>query len=148
MPAEIRSLLWHWLLRALDETLWDADGLLVTFRPTEEDLPERVCPPLFDPTLLRKLAREALRKMLRVEIRLALEALEVFMLSRSPSATALAFALVQAHCAHIGQLYRELCYRVYDLAWLDLLWELRLLRHRASQVVAPLLWGRNHAQRV
>ena len=148
VPAEIRSFLWRWLVRALDDSLWDADALLVTFRPTEEDLPERVCPAPFDPKLLRTLAREALRALLRVEVRLALEALEVFLLSRSRAAYAPAFALVQAHCTHIGQLYSELVYRIGSVAPLFLGWELRLLRHRGSGAVAPLIWGPDHALRV
>jgi hypothetical protein len=145
VPAEIRSFLWRWLLRALDDSLWEADGLLVTFRPTEEDLAERACPVPFDPRSLRKLAWEGLRHLLRVEVRLALEALEVFLLSTSPAAYAPAFALVQAHCTHIGQLYGELVARIGSAAPLFLGWELRLLRHRGSGSVAPLIWGPDHA---
>jgi hypothetical protein len=145
IPSEIRSLVWRWLLRALDDALWDADGPLAFACPTQEDLPERVCPAPFDPDALRPLAREVLRRLLRVEVRLALAALEVAVLTRSPSAYAQASALVQAHGTHIGQLYRALCERIHDLAWLDLLWELRLLRHRGSGAVAPLIWGPEHA---
>ena len=145
VPLEIRSFLWRWLLRALDDALWDADALLVVCRPTEDDLPEQVCPPPLAPHVLRDLAREALRRLLRVEVRLALEALEVFLLSRRPAAGAAVFALAQAHCTHIGQVYSALRARVPELALLDLAWELRLLRHRGSGSVAPLLWGPEHA---
>ena len=145
VPLEIRSFLWRWLLRALDASVWDADGLLVVCRPTEDDLPEHLCPPPFAPSVLRDLAREALRRLLRVEVRLALEALEVFLLSRRPAASTAAFALAQAHCTHIGQLYSALRARVPELALLDLAWELRLLHHRGSGSVAPLLWGPEHA---
>jgi hypothetical protein len=145
LPSEIRSFVWRWLLRALEESLWDADGPLAFACPTQEDLPERVCPAPFDPNALRPLAREALRRLLRVEVRLALEALEVARLSRSQRVSAFACALVQAHGTHIGQLYHALYERVHELAWLDLLWELRLLRHRASGAVAPLVWGPEHA---
>jgi hypothetical protein len=148
VPVEIRSFLWRWLLRALDDSLWEADGLLVTFRPTQDDLAERACPAPFDPAALRTLARETLRRLLRVEVRLALEALEVALLTRSQTACSFAFALMQAHCTHIGQLYRELVVRVGATALLFLGWELRLLRHRGSGAVAPLIWGPDHALRV
>ena len=47
-----------------------------------------------------------------------------------------------AHCTRLGQLYREMQRRLGPgIALPMLIWELRVLRHRGSRVVAPLVWG-------
>ena len=78
--------------------------------------------------------------MLRLEVQLALEALEAWLLA--PRGGYEALLLLREHATRIGALYSAMCRRVgIILALLFLRWELKLLRYRGSYVVAPLAFG-------
>lgn len=136
----VQWLILRWLERAIEDAHWAMAGLIPPASPALEPH-ERHGPPPFAPDLLRRLALDALRRLIRTEARLAVEALEILILSRK--AQPRISALLADHCARIEQVYLELQQRIGAGAALALLiWELRLLRHRGSQAAAPLAFGR------
>lgn len=135
----IQSLLWRWLVRAIDDSLWEMAGLFPPSSPALEP-PEQHGPPAFPDGYLCRPALEGLRRLTRAEARLAVEALEILVLSRT--AQPRVQEVLAAHCTRMGQLYLEMQRRLGPGIALPLLiWELRVLRHRGSRVVAPLVWG-------
>ena len=135
----IQAVLWSWLVRAIDESLWEMAGLFPPSSPALEP-PEQHAPPSFPDGYLTRPALEGLRKITRAEARLAVEALEILVLSRVPQPRVEQVLL--AHCTRMGQLYLEMQRRLGAWAALPLLiGELRLLRHRGSWVAAPLAFG-------
>ena len=135
----IQSLLWSWLVRALDESLWEMSGWFPPSSPALEP-PEQRVPLPFPADLLAQRPLEGLRRLLRLEARLAVEALEIVVLSRVEQPHA--HALLSAHCTRMGQVYLEMQRRLgAGFALPLLIWELRVLRHRHSPVAAPLAFG-------
>ena len=135
----IQAVLWSWLLRAIDESLWEMAGLFPPSSPALEPL-EQHGPPPFPADLLGQRSLAGLRRLARAEARLAVEALEILVLSRVPQPRVEQVLL--AHCARMGQLYLEMQRRLgAGIALPLLIWELRLLRHRGSTVAAPLAFG-------
>ena len=135
----VQLLVRHWLTSALDDAHWELAGL-VPLSSAALEPPERHGPPPFAPALLRRLALDALRRLLRAEARLAIEVLEILVLSRK--AQPRVQVMFSDHCTRIEQVYLELQRRVGAGAALPMLvWELRLLRHRASEAAARLAWG-------
>lgn len=135
----IQTLLWSWLVRAIDESLWDMAGWFPPSSPALEP-PVRYAPSPFAAGALARPALEGLRKLLGAEARFAVEALEILILSRVPQPRV--EQVLVAHCTRMGQLYLEMQRRLgQGVALPMLIWELRVLRHRGSRVVAPLIWG-------
>ena len=135
----IQTLLWSWLMRAIDESLWELAGLFPPSSPALEPV-EQHGPPPFPADLLGQRPLDGLRKLLRGEARFAVEALEILVLSRVPQPRMEQILL--AHCTRMGQLYLEMQRRLGDWVALPLLiGELRLLRHRGSTAAAPLAFG-------
>ena len=144
VPPEAQSLLWDGLLQAVEETVWDRAAC----RPRQAALPEetpglrvsRPGQPRYDEAWLRTISLAGLRRMLRLEVQLALEALEAWLLA--PGSGQSALVLLGEHAERIGSLYSALCRRVgVILALLFLRWELKLLHYRGSQAAAPLAFG-------
>lgn len=137
VPAEARSWFWRRLTQAIDDDLWDdPEGPITVSGPPTLSVPLLGHPP-YDDALLRPLTLEGIRRIARLEGRLALECLEAW-LSAPPGADY--FALLREHCARLGQLYGELRRRLgVTIALLLLDWELRLLRYRHSGAVIPLI---------
>jgi hypothetical protein len=140
----IQAVLWSWLVRAIDESLWEIAGLFPPSSPALEP-PEQHGPPPFPAGYLCPRPLDGLRRLLRGEARLSIEALEILVLSRVPQPRV--EQALTAHCARIGQLYLEMQRRLgVGVALPLLVWELRLLRHRGSPVAAPLAFGPLPAQ--
>jgi hypothetical protein len=140
VPREAQSWLWNRLLQAVEETVWDR-AACPPRQPPEVSLPvSRLGQPPFSPEMLRDIPLRGLRRMQRLEVRLALEALEAWLLA--PYRGERFLELMREHCNRIGQLYSEMRRRLgAPLALVFLNWELRLLRYRGSFVVAPLAFG-------
>jgi hypothetical protein len=93
--------------------------------------------PRFDPAHLREQTLSGWHRLTGIELRQAAQALEE--LIRADSATQRARLAEQ--CIRIGQLYDELKRRAGEwMARATLDWELRMLRYRASPVLAPLIY--------
>jgi hypothetical protein len=142
VPREAQSWLWSRLLQAVEETVWDR-AACPPLKSPDVTLPvSRPGQPPFEPEWLRDIPLRGLRRMQRLEVRLALEALEVWLLAPRKAAARRFLELMREHCNRIGQLYGEMRRRLdAPLALLFLDWELRLLRYRGSFVVAPLAFG-------
>jgi hypothetical protein len=135
----IQSVLWSWLMRAIDESLWEMAGLFPPSSPALEPF-EQHGPPPFPDGYLRPRPLDGLRRLMRGEARLSIEALEILVLSRVPQPRVEQALL--AHCTRICQLYLEMQRRLGPgFASSLLIGELRLLRHRGSTVAAPLAFG-------
>jgi hypothetical protein len=95
--------------------------------------------PRFRPDALREQTLKGWHRLVGIELRLAAQVLEALLVAEN---TAVYQALLAEQCARVGQLYCELRRRAGEAWALTLLhWELRLLRYRASPVVAPLIYG-------
>ena len=135
----IQVALWSWLVRAIDESLWEMAGLFPPSSPALEPLEQHGPPPFPDGYLCTR-SLGGLRRLMRGEARLSIEALEILVLSRVPQPRV--EQILTAHCTRMGQLYLEMQRRLGAWAALPLLiGELRLLRHRGSTVAAPLAFG-------
>jgi hypothetical protein len=136
IDQEVRDVFWQGLIRALEPALW-----LVEQTPlgTRHPLPQRVLEHLGDrlnARWLRKLAREHLRRLLKIEVGVTLEVLETLLLDSTGDGS---HAPLAAACTRVGQVYAELKRRHGMLLAYSLLrWELRLLTYRASPAAAAL----------
>lgn len=140
VPQEAQSWLWNGLLQAVEETVWDRAAC----RPRQAEPPgmrvSRPGQPRYDEAWLRGISLAGLRRMLRLEVQLALEALEAWLLALGSGHASL--VLLGEHADRIGSLYSALCRRVgVILALLFLRWELKLLHYRGSEAAAPLAFG-------
>jgi len=136
VPADPRPLLWRGLTEAVEGALDLWDRLPPGRRSAPLSTVQHAGKRRFPPAVLRAQNLPGWHRLVRIELGLAVEALE---------------ALVQTgecdhcdqlaeQCARVGQLYAELERRAG--AWVAqalLAWELRLLRYRASPVLAVLL---------
>ncbi len=139
VPAEARRFLWQGMLRAVDQVL----GFCEQTPPGARHLlPPRVlthCGPRFNPAMLTRLEKDAMRRVYRIEHSLAADALEAWILD--PDNGAEYARLFMAHCTRIGQIYSEIKRRwgmSFALSTLHL--ELKMLRYRGSLVIEPLLF--------
>ena len=140
VPWEAQSLLWNGLLEVVEETVWDRAACHAPLPPDVTPPVLRPGQPPFSAEMLRGISLAGLRRMLRLEVQLALEALEAWLLA--PRGGYAALVLLREHATRIGALYSAMCRRVgVILALLFLRWELKLLRYRGSSVVAPLAFG-------
>ncbi len=138
VPADIRAVLWQGLTEAVDGALdlWERLPLGHQAAPppfTVQHAGKRH----FQAATLRALTLAGWHRLIGLELRLAAEALEVLALGDS----ALQQERLAEQCARVGQLYTEMERRAGGwVAWALLHWELRLLRYRASSVLAPLIY--------
>ena len=140
VPQEAQSWLWNGLLQAVEETVWDRAACPPRQPPDITPPVSRPGQPRYNEALLRPITLAGLRRMLRLEVQLALEALEAWLLA--PRGGHAPLILLREHADRIGCLYSALCRCVgVMLALLFLRWELKLLRYRGSEAVAPLAFG-------
>ncbi len=136
VPSEVQSLLWSALVRALDATLWERVEVSGYRSPQPEPPHVRRALPPMDARSLRALAVDSLRRLLRLELRLAVEALEAW--ASSAGEARAAYTILAAHCTRAGQLYTQLQRRLGASAALPMLgWELRLLSTQGAWAEAP-----------
>ena len=139
VPQQARSVLWHGLTSAVS-------GALDVWERTPSGR-QRVLPAFsvqhagkrrFHPADLRQHSLASWHRLLGIELRLAVEALEA-LIQRDE---AIYRAALAEQCARVGQLYSELARRAGEwVAEALLRWELRLLRCRASPALAPLIYN-------
>ncbi len=91
----------------------------------------------FEAEALREQTLAGWHRLMGLELRLGVEALEALIYEESARYR----ALLAEQCGRVGQLYDELKRRAgMGVALWVLYGELRLLRYRASEVVAPLVY--------
>jgi hypothetical protein len=138
VPAEARQVLWDGLTEAVAATL-DARERLP---PGGQNEPppftvQHAGKPQFNPLHLRQQTLEGWHRLAGIELRLAAQALEALLQANAEVYS----TLLAEQCGRVGQLYSELARRAGGWVALSILrWELRLLRYRASTVLAPLIY--------
>lgn len=137
VPQEAQDVLWQGLVQAVDGALdlWDRTP------PARRSAPpfniQHAGKLHFNPADLRAQTLEGWHRLVGIELRLAAQMLEALILGESEVYR----ALLAEQCARVGQLYGELKRRAgARFALLILRWEARLLRYRASPVLAPLIY--------
>lgn len=94
--------------------------------------------PQFQAKLLRGQTLSNWHRLMGIELRLAVEALERLTVAVDEVRE---WARLAEQCARVGQLYSELKRRAGAVVALSVVcWELRLLRYRASPALAPLIY--------
>jgi hypothetical protein len=147
VPEEARATLWHGLMQAIEGALdlWERTP------PARRSAPpftiQHTGKPRFNPDHLRRQTLEGWHRLVAIELRLAVQALEALLCapegraSDPPRRNGAYQPLLAEQCARVGQPYAELKRRVGALFALHILrWELRLLRYRASPVINDLLF--------
>ena len=119
VPSEIQALLWSGLVRSLDASLWERVDVSGQRSPQPEPPRVRQALPPIDARSLRALAIAGLRRLLRLELRLAVKALEAWV--SSPGEARTAGAMLAAHCTRAGQVYTQLQRRLGACVALPLL---------------------------
>ncbi len=142
VAPEARYALWQGLTRALEGTLrlLESTPAAGSRKPPALAL-QHIGLPHFNPCDLWRQSLEGIHRLLRLELPLMVDVLEAFLCAKD---VAPYLALLAEQSARVAQLYAELKRRAgKTLALLIFQWELRLLRYRASPVVAPLIfsWG-------
>ena len=139
VPQEARQMLWQGLREAVSGSLdlWEQtpagrrSALASSFV-------QHAGQPQFQERLLPQQPLANCHRLLGIELRLAVEALERLALGGTSGRE---WARLAEECARVGQVYRELRRRAGKLVALAILrWELRGLRYRASPVLAPLIY--------
>ena len=138
MAEEARTLLWRGLVEAVAGALelWEqtppgARHALPSFAVQHAGKRR------FDAEALREQTLAGWHRLMGLELRLGVEALEALICEESPRYR----ALLAEQCGRVGQLYDELKRRAGRGVALSVLYgELRLLRYRVSDVVAPLVY--------
>ncbi len=139
IAEEAQAVLWHGLREAIVGAcdLWARipPGHQCALPPFTLQHTGKRC---FNPADLREQTLSGWHRLISIELRLAAQALEALILAAEPEVY---WALLEEQCARVGQLYDELKRRAGTRFALPILrWELRLLRYRASPVVAPLIY--------
>jgi hypothetical protein len=138
VPLEVRAVLWRGLVDALSASLahWEQTppghrSALPSFAVQHAGQPR------FPAAALRAQSLAGWHRLMGLELRLAVEALEALLYSEAAAYR----ALLAEQCARVGQLYSELKRRAGEVAALAIVrWELRLLRYRASPALASLIY--------
>ncbi len=137
LPDEALAVLWQGLMEAVEGAcdLWERTP------PGHHSPPplftvQHAGKPYFNSAALREQTLAGWHRLMGLELRLAVQALEALALAESE----LYRALLAEQCARVGQLYDELKRRAGAFALHIFRWEVRLLRYRASPVVAPLIY--------
>lgn len=134
--------LWQGLTRAVEGALWLWESSPAGSRREPPPLAlQHVGLPHFNPRDLCQQTLEGIHRLLRLELPLAVDVLEALLCGKNEDAYQV---LLAEQCTRVGQLYAELKRRAGKVfALLIFQWELRLLRYRASSVVAPMIfsWG-------
>jgi hypothetical protein len=128
------------LTRALEGALWLWEDAPTSSRQPPPLALRHLGPPSFNTLDLHRQSLEGIHRLLRLELPLTVDVLEALLWGHDDKA----HALLAEQCARVGQLYAELKRRAgAAFALLILQDELRLLRYRASSVVAPMVfsWG-------
>ena len=138
VPNAARADLWQGLTEAVEGTLdlWELlpAGFGSAPLPTIQHSGKR----RFQPEALRKQSLTGWHRLVGIELRLAVQALEGVI--QEKDATTHHAALAE-QCARVGQLYAEMERRAGEWVARALLqWELRLLRYRASPAVSRLVY--------
>ncbi len=140
LPEEARSGCWRWLRAAVEDIVLYQQSLPEGHTLDPEPALRHLGQPPLETGRLAGQPQANLHRLVRLEGWVAVEALEVFMLC--PARRAEALALLRAQMSRLGLLYQEWVRRTWVGVAVPLLeWEVRLLRYRASRVLAPLLWG-------
>ncbi|HEY7356428.1 MAG TPA: hypothetical protein VH590_08170 [Ktedonobacterales bacterium] len=139
VPEEAQQHLCRALLRAIEQALDLEERVPPGHRSAPPALPvQHAGKPRFDPDLLAQQTLPGWHRLVAIELRLAVLALEA--LCCVPEDRAYQDLLAE-QCARVGQLYHELKRRAGACFALHILrWELRLLRYRASSVINDLLF--------
>jgi hypothetical protein len=131
--------LWHGLMHAVEGTLalWER-----TPAGAKHELPvfsvQHVGQPLFDPAWLRAQSQTTWHRLMGIEARLAAQALEALILEDTREHQ----EMLAEECARIAQLHQEMTRSAGEEIALPILrFELRMLRYRASPVLALLIFG-------
>jgi hypothetical protein len=138
VPEAARRWLWRGLLEAVDGALDLWERTPPGQRQPSPFSVQHAGAPAFDPAALRQQTLAGWHRLVGIELRLAAQRLEALLVTAEPEVQ---WALLAEQCARVGQLYAELLRRTQ--AWVAealLRWELRLLRYRASPVLAPLIY--------
>lgn len=142
VAPEARRPLWQGLAQAVEGALWLWESTPAGRRREPPPLVlQHVGLPHFNPRDLWQQTLEGIHRLLRLELPLTVDVLEALLCARDAAVYQDALA---EQCARVGQLYDELKRRAGAVfALLIFQWELRLLRYRASPVVAPMIfsWG-------
>jgi hypothetical protein len=139
VPLAARGVLWAGLTAAVGEALahWERIPAGGAAEPPTFPI-QHAGKRSFNPADLRQQTLAGWHRLTGIELRLGVQALEALLQADTP----LARAMLAEQCARVGQLYSELERRAgADIARCILRWELRLLRYRASPVLASLLYG-------
>ena len=140
VPPEARHTLWRGLTRAMEGALWLWEAAPTSRREPPPLALRHLGRPYFNSCALHQQTLEGVHRLLRLELPLTVDVLETLLFASEGDAC----SLLAEQCVRVGQLYAELKRRAGEvMALLILQWELRLLRYRASSVVAPLVfsWG-------
>jgi hypothetical protein len=139
VPEAARRWLWRGLLEAVDGALDLWERTPPGQRQPSPFSVQHAGAPSFDPAALRQQTLSDWHRLVGIELRLAAQLLEALLANAEPEEY---WARLAEQCARVGQLYAELLRRTQAWAAEALLrWELRLLRYRASSVLAPLIYG-------
>ncbi len=133
LAPELHQALLLRLPQALEKTLWRW-----ATTPTASLLPaalEPLNPAPHDQASLRRQPQSSLLRLMRLELRQILAALEVFLLNDTAAEAAL--ARLPTHYARLSQLYEDLKHRAQSAALHLFDWELRRLDDHAGCAVAP-----------
>ncbi|HEY7358574.1 MAG TPA: hypothetical protein VH590_18965 [Ktedonobacterales bacterium] len=141
VPQEARQMLWRGLREAASGALdvWERT-------PGHSGAPpvlavQHAGKPQFQASMLRAQTLANWHRLMGLELRLAVEALERLTVAVAAN-VARAWARLAEQCARVGQLYSELARRAGEVtAQAIVRWELRLLRYRSSPVLAPLIYN-------
>ena len=139
VPHDARAVLWHGLTQAVAGAVevWERTP------PGHQGAPspfavQHTGKRRFSPAALRRQTLAGWHRVVGIELRLAVEALEALALAES----AVQRDRLAEQCARVGQLYTEMERRAGAWVALTLVrWELRLLCYRASPVVASLVYN-------
>jgi hypothetical protein len=140
VPQEARQMLWQGLSEAVSGSLdlWEQTPA-ARRSALASSVVQHAGQPQFQEHLLPQQPLANCHRLLGIELRLGVEALE--RLALSAGASGREWARLAEECARVGQVYRELKRRAGQMVALAILrWELRVLRYRASPVVAPLIY--------
>ena len=138
IPQEARDVYWRGLSRALEGalTLWEQTPPGVKREPPIFTV-QHAGRPAFDKAMLRQQSLENWHRLMGLELRIGVQALEALTQEEEPRYR----QMLDEMCTRVGQLYREMERRTW--AWFAkalLIWELQMLLYRASPTVGPLVY--------
>ncbi len=140
LPDTARAICWRWLREAVLPALAHREALLVSHQIDPIPVLRHLGQPSLDISRLASQPPDNLHRLGRLEGLVAVEALEVFIYC--PARQAEALALLRDQAVRLGHLCAEWGRRTWPGVGIYLLaGDMRLLRYRASRVLAPFLWG-------